>query len=391
MNQKMKWRKLIHETTDSIEAQWSSLIQQIYRELRKEEIYVQSYLGYGTADAFYVRGRVLEGEKLKPATADDTLWENLAATYQRFETDEIAGAKVTVKIEERTVETITNREGYFSVQVIPPASIDPEAANHPLWHELALTAAVPEPHVHKETNNSQFRQTATTTQVLVPPAYSDFGIISDLDDTVLQTNAANLLEMARLTFLHNARTRLPFPGVAEFYQALHRGPNGNRQNPIFYVSSSPWNLYDLLTDFLDVHNIPHGPLFLRDLGFNRKIFTSSGHHSHKLTQVEHLLQVYPSLAFILIGDSGQEDPEIYYDIVQRFPNRVKAIYIRDVSLDERDIAVDNIIQTVNKADVAMLRVSDTVAAAKHAVATGIIHPDALSSIEVGKENDKAEL
>ena len=70
--------------------------------------------------------------------------------------------------------------------------------------------------------------------------------------------------MAKLTLLHNAHTRLPFEGVAGFYQALQRGRDGEAYNPVFYVSNSPWNLYDLLEDFLDVHGIPRGPLLLRD-------------------------------------------------------------------------------------------------------------------------------
>ena len=63
--------------------------------------------------------------------------------------------------------------------------------------------------------------------------------------------------MSRTTFLNNARTRLPFAGVAEFYRSLQLGRNGKRNNPFFYVSSSPWNLYDLLKDFLDTTTDPY--------------------------------------------------------------------------------------------------------------------------------------
>jgi phosphatidate phosphatase APP1 len=81
---------------------------------------------------------------------------------------------------------------------------------------------------------------------------------------VLQSSVTNFLKMARMVLLGNAHTRLPFEGVAAFYRALQRGASGGEFNPIFYVSNSPWNLYDLLEDFMDVHGVPAGPLFLRD-------------------------------------------------------------------------------------------------------------------------------
>src|SRR5205085_9087259 len=85
-----------------------------------------------------------------------------------------------------------------------------------------------------------------------------FGVISDLDDTVIQSRVANFLQAVRTVMLGNARTRLPFPGVAAFYDALEKGKDGKRSNPIFYVSSSPWNLHDLISEFIRLQEIPEG-------------------------------------------------------------------------------------------------------------------------------------
>ncbi|MCB0121609.1 MAG: DUF2183 domain-containing protein [Caldilineaceae bacterium] len=382
----MNWRNIFSGLAEDADTYWDSVIQRVQEELKASTIYVQPYLSYGTAQAFYIRGRVLEGEKIRAATDEDTPWENLAATYHRFESDEVANAQVQITIGDEVHHAVTDREGYFLTQVTPPPNFTTEAPDHPLWHEVTLSASSSvDNHLPNELLSDQ-----TTTRVMVPPANSNFGVISDLDDTVLQTHATSLLHMARLTLFHNARTRLPFAGVAEFYQALQRGPQGKGSNPIFYVSSSPWNLYDLLFEFLAFHGIPHGPLFLRDLGLRRDLLGSAGHHSHKLAQVEHLLGVYPNLPFILIGDSGQEDPEIYQEIVQRFPARIMAIYIRDVSLDKRDSEVDSIIEAVGKTNVTMVRVPDTVAAAEHAAQRGLIDPATIPAIEAGKRIDKAE-
>ena len=101
------------------------------------------------------------------------------------------------------------------------------------------------------------------------------------------------------------------------------------------MSSSPWNLYDLLVDFLDLNGIPAGPLMLRDFGLRYEPTAGSGHLGHKLKEMRQILQAYPQLQFILIGDSGQEDPEIYREVVKEFPGRILAIYIRDVQLPDR--------------------------------------------------------
>ncbi len=101
-------------------------------------------------------------------------------------------------------------------------------------------------------------------------------MISDLDDTVIQTDVTRVIRMVRNTLLGNARTRHPFPGVAALYRALHSSA-GAPANPLFYVSSSPWNLYDMLDDFFRLRSIPEGPIFLRDWGLSSKDRSSSGY------------------------------------------------------------------------------------------------------------------
>ncbi|MEZ4615983.1 MAG: phosphatase domain-containing protein [Caldilineaceae bacterium] len=381
------WQKLFGGLIGDADHQLERLVDRLQKSFAAEPIYIQPYLGYGTPETLYVRGRVLAGEQLEPASEDDTLWENLVATYRRFETDEVAHARVQAQFGTIVTEVVADKEGYFVATVRPPIPLNEVAqAAGSRWVDVTVSILPPIATTDAEVEPPVYE---TNTQVMVPPDHSNFGVISDLDDTVLQTNAASLLQAARITFLQNARTRMPFAGVAQFYQALQHGPLGTAQNPIFYVSSSPWNLYDLLMDFLQFHEIPHGPLFLRDIGFRRDLLSASSHHGHKLAQVEHLLAVYPDLPFILIGDSGQEDPEIYREAVRRFPNRIAAIYIRDVSLDQRDVEIDALIQEVGTENVPMLRAADTVAAAEHAAATGFISETALPTIRNGNAVDKS--
>ncbi len=139
-----------------------------------------------------------------------------------------------------------------------------------------------------EPTNENGQTARAVGRVLVPPATAKFGVISDLDDTVIVTNVTNRLKMFLTVALLNEHTRLPFKGVAAFYQALQNGASGAENNPIFYVSSSPWNLYSPLTEFLRIHNVPLGALFLKDFG-NHTVFSPGDHQNHKLNSIELIL------------------------------------------------------------------------------------------------------
>jgi phosphatidate phosphatase APP1 len=184
------------------------------------------------------------------------------------------------------------------------------------------------------------------------------------------------LKMTWIVLLNNAHTRLPFEGVSAFYEALRRGKEGRVHNPIFYVSSSPWNIYDVLEDFLNVHGVPEGPLFLKDWSPS----VLGKHRTHKLGIIRSLLRTYPDLPFVLIGDSGEEDPEIYLQAAHEYPGRIPAIYIRDVTSGERDAQVHAIAGEARSLGTEMVLVPDTAAAAEHAASIGLIPPDAVPEI-----------
>lgn len=201
-----------------------------------------------------------------------------------------------------------------------------------------------------------------------------YGVISDVDDTILISHATKVLSKLRLILTKNSKTRLPFTGVAAFYNALHQGADRSVQNPVFYVSSSEWNLYDFLEDFCEVRNIPKGPFLLQDLKTSLwKLITSGGgNHYHKLEKIKHLMSTFDDLPFILIGDSGQRDSLLYAEITRQFPERVKAIYIRDVSKSKKDEKVNAIARELLEHNVEMLLVTDTEEAARHAYDNGLI-------------------
>ena len=213
-----------------------------------------------------------------------------------------------------------------------------------------------------------------------------YGVISDMDDTVIQSSVTNFVRAARVVLLENARTRLPFPGVAGLYRALAAGPTGTAGNPLFYVSSSPWNLYDVIADFLEVQQIPAGPLLLRNWDIGPSLLRNA---SHKMEFIKQILDTYPSLRFMLVGDSTQEDPDLYADVVAGHPGRILAVYIRNVQPHpERSRAIHLLASRVEAAGSTLVLVDDTLTVARHAAAHGWIRGDTLPDVREEKLADE---
>jgi len=338
---------------------------------------ILAYRGYGNCSRVLIQGRVLECEDIPASTAADSRWRNLVNTYKRIESDPVPGARVRVEIAGVEREVVADDEGYFREWIEIPSPLPSDRS----WHQATLRLIEP--------LRADQPDVTATAETIVPAPSAAFGVISDLDDTVIQSRIANFLQAVRTVMLGNARTRLPFPGVAAFYQALQRGSDGVRENPIFYVSSSPWNIYDIIAEFLDLQRIPLGPICLRDWDVERSALTSRRLHSYKEPLIREMMELYPALPFILIGDTSQKDPEIYRAIIDRFPGRILAIYIRNVEpAPERMAAVQALATEVLQAGSTLILADDSFAAATHAAAQGWIATDALPSVREEKKADE---
>ena len=359
------WRQRIKSVARVVEERFDALRFRLKRRFGLLDPFeILPYRGHGTPQDLFLKGRVLEESGISRAGQNDTLWHNLRNMARRFASDEVAGARVRATFRGLEAETVADKEGFFEVHFRLPELLEGPSDWHPVGLEL-LSPASP--------GGGAARSTG---QVLVPHG-ARFGIISDIDDTVMHSSATNVLKMAWIVLRNNAHTRLPFEGVAAFYRALQLGPDGASFNPIFYVSSSPWNIYDVLEDFLDVHGVPAGPLFLKDWSLS----VMNKHRAHKLEVIRTLLATYPGLPFVLIGDSGEEDPEIYLQTVREHPGRVRAVYIRDVTSAERDTEVHTIADEARGLGTPMIPVADTATAAEHAASLDLIAPDAVAGIQ----------
>jgi phosphatidate phosphatase APP1 len=319
-----------------------------------------------------LQGRVLASEPLGGPKESDDWWDNLLNTYRRLESDEVPGVAMKCQFLNQVVEAVTDHEGYYNARI----EVDPRD-----WPDLWADAMVA----------LADGSLATLQPVLTVPAAARVGIISDIDDTTLESSILHWRTAAQLPFLHNARTRKPLEGVAALYHALQRGADGAQQNPVFYVSSSPWNLVDLLEDFLDLNAIPPGPLLLQDLGLDEGKFISPRGHRHKLERTLELIATYPQLKFVLCGDTGQADAQLYSEAVLKHPDRIAAVYIRDVDPDldsQFDALADERLAAAKDTGVPMLRVRDSLAIAEHAFGLGLIAQADIDAVDREVKRDR---
>jgi phosphatidate phosphatase APP1 len=303
-----------------------------------ENFRIDAYLGHGGPQGVVVRGRALDNAPPTPAMEGEGVGATLRRSLGQFVTDELPDVPLRVTVGDASVEVDTDEEGYFLAELRPSHVADPWQDG---WVELA----------GEYRGLTDYREAL---RVRVPGPDARFGVISDVDDTILETGVQRVGQMLRQTFTGSALTRTPFPGAAELYRDL-----AAPANPFFYVSSSPWNLHSFLIGFLRHRDFPLGPLLLRDLIGNR--FGRARKHE----RIEEVLRLHPQLPFVLIGDSGEHDPQVYADIVRDHPGRILAVYIREVRLDPGDGRVEAVTDSWEH-DVPFVLAADSDAVRRHA-------------------------
>jgi len=284
---------------------------------------IDPYFGHANADHIILRGRVLSRRPANEAmetqqTDSSSRWTNFKAMMALFRTREIPDMKIACLGR----ETLSDEEGYFEITL-------PRQTGHSGWIRHMVS----------------FGDNEDTTELiaLAPSRAAKFGIISDIDDTLIKTDAYSLRRNLWNSLTGNVKSRHVFPDAIRLIQQLH-----GHINPVFYVSSSPWNLHAFLTEIFDRAGLVRGPIFLRDLGISEKKFITDAHGKHKSNAIDEILAANPNLPFILLGDTGQHDAHVYHDTVLRHPGRIKQVILRAPKpklMTKNQLWVDKIIAT----------------------------------------------
>ena len=288
-----------------------------------EAVTVVGHLGHGTTNELVVRGRVLSGRLPTEALATDHVVLRLRRMARRFLTREVGGISMELEIAGARAMATTDEEGHFEARWREPSTPFPAG-------RIATVEVV---RMDGPAGPIETWTTSHDLAAVIDAAGSGRAIVSDLDDTILSTGVRATASMLWRTLSGSYLTREPVDGMPALLRDLAAGTS-DAPNSCFYVSSSPWNLYDFLTLFLRRQGGPQGPLFLTDYGITEEFLFRPDHHHHKLGAIREVGRMHSRLSMVLLGDITEADPDIYAQMALELPGRVDAILLHDDGHDD---------------------------------------------------------
>ncbi|GAB3710558.1 App1 family protein [Mariniluteicoccus flavus] len=275
---------------------------------------VIGYTGYGSSKFVRVLGRVI----LTPPEPDATTRPEAPMTllerrgWRNFVTAPAINQSVTCTVNGTDYEVVTDRNGYIDLRL-------PARGLQPGWQEITLQAGGSDP-------------VQVPMQIIDPE--QEWGLVSDIDDTVITTSLPRPLVAAWNTFVLEENARQAVPGMAELYADLLAD---HPDAPVVYVSTGAWNTAPTLQRFFRHHDYPRGCMLLTDWGPTNSGWFRSG-QEHKRMCLRDLAIDFPKVKWILIGDDGQHDPALYGEFAEAHPDRVRVIGIRQLTPGEQVLA-----------------------------------------------------
>ena len=324
---------------------WNKILHWIGLEGRP---HIWVYKGFGGAEYLEIYGHVLALGPMPTTRYSGLFLVNMLALLRLFMVKPMAGVKVMLEWEGVPVTTTTESDGFFHLQW-KPQQMPPEGKYEVI---VRMTDVEPSP-------------VTAAPGVVIIPHHSRHGCISDIDDTFLISHSSRLFKRLHVLFTRNARTRRPFEGVVRHYQLIDQGV-------FFYVSSSEWNLYNYIVEFVRYNELPAGIFLLSQLKpLHQLLKSGQNRHTTKFTRISRILKHFPDMRFVLLGDDSQEDPAIYKALVDHFGEQIIAVYLRKVRRS-KELATGEILAAINSTGVAICYFSHSSEAIAHSERIGLI-------------------
>ena len=277
---------------------------------------IKVYNGFGNDQKIIVMGHVFKLSPMPRKTYRKNWITNLFSILRLFMVIPFSNANIRIEWMENIYYTEAEKDGFFRLEIFP------EEALKIGWQLVSVTL---------NESWSYLSDIKGHGHIYIPFA-SQHAFISDIDDTFLISHSSRLRKRLYVLFTKNAHTRKPFAGVVNHYQLLAASNQpANQENPFFYVSGSEWNLYDFIVEFSVANELPKGIFLLSQLK-GLMSFWKSGQTglTTKFMRITRIIELFPHLRFVLLGDDSQKDPVIYLSIVSHFPDKILAVYIRAV-------------------------------------------------------------
>ncbi len=280
--------------------------------------FISAYRGFGDEKILHVYGHVFKSMYWISERQRKNIIVNGLRMLKRFLMKPMPDAEVELQVGNNRYTTTSDSRGYYTFEV-------PNPGFGYGWHDYRVKLInLPEAYEDEEIK--------VVEEILIPQR-SEYAFISDIDDTFVVSHSTKFFRKIYNLLTKNVEARKTFKGVVDHYRRLMEGLDPKMPNPFFYVSSSEWNLYDFIVEFCEINKLPKGVFLLQDLkaGLRELMKQSGGDHRHKEIKIKKIIQTFPEHKFVLLGDSGQRDPEIYYNVAREFPDKIVAVYIRSVS------------------------------------------------------------
>ena len=310
--------------------------------------YIFPFQGLRIGDSIHFEGQIIHvsnsGNVAKP---NDSLWKNLKRTFQLYTPTKIKKKErsLRINIDSRSLLTPIDKFGYFHI------IIDVDDSILKRLHKVEFYLGDKQIFINKEIG---------TSSLIINKDDFNIGVISDIDDTIIVSHSTSNLKKTALVGLKNAFSRKVVSETKDLYSFLD-----SKVCQFFYVSNSETNLYLLIKWILKLNGLPDGPIYLKKIRSYRNIFKNKKKksflekHTHKIGRIETLFNYFPSNKFILIGDSSQSDPEIYKYISEKYPDRIKSIFIREISNSTRKKQLELISEEIKGLDIPVFIYSNS--------------------------------
>ncbi|MFV8368235.1 App1 family protein [Flavobacterium sp. LB2R40] len=314
------------------------------------------YRGYANEQELIVMGHVFKPTTVNEYNFQKKNLKNATSVIKMFQIKTQANADVYLEHNNSKIHTKTLIDGYFKFCV----PLDQSTTYGWIDYEVSI--------VYKN-------ESITTKDSYIRPHKGNLGIISDIDDTFLVSHTLNPFKKLYVLLFKNVNKRKIYEDVVTHYQALSTAGRDNKEefNAFFYVSSSEWNLYRFITKFTEIHQLPKAVLLLKDIKTSLTDFflTGRGNHNHKFDKIKHILEFYPTLEYVLLGDDSQHDPYLYEAICKIFPVTVKAVYIRQTGASKKE-KVTSVLKNLETLKVSICYFKNSNEAIAHSKSIGII-------------------
>lgn len=320
---------------------------------------VKVYHGYGHKHNLVVYGHVFKRKAKTPQVYSNNIFVNIIHLFKLFILQPYPAVRVRLQFFDQTIYNTSEQDGFFKFEW--EANADVEAG----WHFVKVEAV-----------DEQENVLGSSQGKVYVPHITQYAFISDVDDTVMISHSATIGRRLRELFIKNPHTRKTFNDAARHYQLLALSHTDKDQpNPFFYVSSSEWNLYDYLVETFHFNKLPNGIFLLNTIKkWKDLIKTGKTGHEGKLLRVMRILDAFPNQKFVFFGDNSQQDPVIYGKIVEKYPENIEAVYIRNIR-KEKEKDTQSLLQQMESKDVKTCLFEDSRQAIAHSKSIGLISHD----------------